>query len=56
MRTVLVVSVIGSAMEMRLSIYTTPSHKVYEINGRIGTAKERAEYEERYISEDEFEE
>ncbi len=37
-------------------LYHTLSHKVYEINGRIGTAKERTEYEERYVSEDEFEE
>ena len=28
----------------------------YRFYGRIGTAKERAEYEERYVSEDEFEE
>ena len=39
-----------------LPIPNIQAHKVYEINGRIGTAKERAEYEKRYVSEDEFEE
>ena len=39
-----------------LPVSNSRFYKEQEIHGRIGTAKERAEYEERYVSEDEFEE
>lgn len=39
-----------------LPVSNSRFYQEQEIHGRIGTAKERAECEERYVSEDEFEE